>query len=428
MKHFLRICTLSALLTLQDGLLYSQQELVFKQLIVASGGNFSDPDDYVTLSARDAETGEQFVFDTIYTQAVQDVLVDNARAFVAATDSLVVYDLDTYQRIAAIACPGINQMVAGEDLLFVSFQYPETAGFIRAYKKNSLDLVQVFDQVSDEAAGMLIHNNTLFAAVPGGWMSTTGKIAMIDLSAVSFIEEVDLGSAAVGIFDLYNYNDTVYSVNRTPWGMTTASLTAFDPDHRAFVHHSFEAVFGKGVAVDGNKLYVMMNQAIGLVDLDNQQIIDEALIPDPGSENFTYFVAAEFDALNREFYTTVTDYFSFGEGRKFSETGEQLGLFDAGISPEAIGLDVRDITSVSLPVTEVGLQVYPNPARDFLFIGGQQEAHQHTLFIMNMQGVEVLRLHTSAKSIDVSGLCAGPYVILVSEGSGIGRKCVFIKQ
>ena len=97
------------------------QSWYLNQLIIGSGGNFSDPDDYVTLASYNPSNQVTTVFDTIYTQSLQDVFVKDGKAWVAAQDSIVSYNLDTYERISAIGAPGVNKLKVTGDILIASF-------------------------------------------------------------------------------------------------------------------------------------------------------------------------------------------------------------------------------------------------------------------------------------------------------------------
>ena len=67
-----------------------------KQLIVASGGAFSNPIDHVSLSSYNPIDQTKVNFGEINTQAVQHALIDGSRLYITALDSLVMFDLNSY--------------------------------------------------------------------------------------------------------------------------------------------------------------------------------------------------------------------------------------------------------------------------------------------------------------------------------------------
>ena len=390
----------------------AQQSKVLHQILIASGGAFSDPDDFVTVSSFFPLTSEQTTFATIYTQAVQDVLIDSTFLFVAATDSLVMFDLNTYEHIDAIALPGLSQLYAAGDFLFVSIQYPETSGFLKVLKRYSLNLLEEIQAISDEASGMDAHDDRLYIAVPGGWMSTKGKLAVVEMNSLSLIEEIDLGDQSVGIHNLFVHGDMIVAVCRTPWGSNTGTLTVYDINEKSIEHIIYNHVFGKGIAIDEDTLYLIVDDGVGAIDLSDFSMINNSLIADPGSESFIYFADVVYNDLNNDFYATTTDYFSFGQGHIFNQSGNETGLFSAGISPEAIGLDYRYLTEVKPEHSEGKFQISPNPAINHINIVSDAVLAECTFQVFTIHGKLVLEQIKMNSTVDISSIPAGYYVLV----------------
>lgn len=426
-KRFLLLLALQ-LLMLPAYVLNGQTTL--HQLIVASGGAFSNPNDFVSLAAYNPITQATTNFGEIKTQAVQTVCINEDVLYVTATDSIVAYNLDTYQRIAAVAVQGVRYMLVSGEMLVVSIQYPATENFIRIFNKNSLQYLGSISQISDEAAGMVLYDGKIYVAVPGSWMSTVGKLAVLNAVDGSFIEEIELGSNGEGIHDLFVNNGKVLSVNRSPWGSTTGTISVFDPVSKTVDHHTFPYHIGKGFAINEQSLYVFMNDAVGVINLVDWTVTHAALLPDPGSSSFIYYADAVLDGLNGRIYATVTDYFSMGEGYIYDLEGSLKGNFAAGISAEALALDYRQ-PSFNTEITYATVSVSPNPASSSLFIGLKTEMARGRYNIYSSSG-KVLQSgdFNSAinKSLDVSALSAGCYVLAVFSEDGTVLRCTFIKQ
>lgn len=426
-KRFLLLLALQ-LLMLPAYVLNGQTTL--HQLIVASGGAFSNPNDFVSLAAYNPITQATTNFGEIKTQAVQAVCINEDVLYVTATDSIVAYSLDTYQRIAAVAVQGVRYMLVSGEMLVVSIQYPATENFIRIFNKNSLQYLGSISQISDEAAGMVLYDGKIYVAVPGSWMSTVGKLAVLNAVDGSFIEEIELGSNGEGIHDLFVNNGKVLSVNRSPWGSTIGTISVFDPVSKTVDHHTFPYHIGKGFAINEQSLYVFMNDAVGVINLVDWTVTHAALLPDPGSSSFIYYADAVLDGLNGRIYATVTDYFSMGEGYIYDLEGSLKGNFAAGISAEALALDYRQ-PSFNTEITYATVSVSPNPASSSLFIGLKTEMARGRYNIYSSSG-KVLQSgdFNSAinKSLDVSALSAGCYVLAVFSEDGTVLRGTFIKQ
>jgi hypothetical protein len=429
MKKTLRLS--AAVLLLMGALTsvsHSQQTL--NQVIAISGGVYSNPNDYVTAWTLNPANGQMQQFDQIETQSVQSAYVHENYLYVAAMDSLVMYDLDTHARLAAIALDGVNHMLVVDELLFVSIQFPQESDFVRIFNSNDLSFLQSVSAVSDEAATMLLHDDKVYVAVPGNWMSTTGSLAILDAATGQFIEEINLGEQALGIHSLYVYQNNIVMVNRSAWGSSTGTISLYDPADKSYEHHAFKHSIGKGIGLKGNLLYVVMDDGIGSVNLQTMAIENPAIVADPGSGNYIYFAAVAFDSLNNQFYATTTDYISFGSGFVYDLAGELVSQFEAGISTEALAFDYRNSTAVAAYDAVKQLTVYPNPAQNTLQFSMPATSTALDYFISNAQGQIIAqgKLTETAKVLDISSLAAGFYLLRLSEPSGLFCQQSFIKQ
>jgi hypothetical protein len=427
---FLRSLFFSALLFFLFSFSAKPQQTLH-QLIVVSGGAFSNPNDFVSLSAYYPSTATQNNFGEILNQAVQHAVIDEERLYVTATDSLVVFDLNNYQKLSAIPISGPRKMFVNGDYLYVSIQYPEVQNFVRVYNKYSLELISVISQISGEAAGMIKFDSKIFVAVPGDWTSLVGKIAILNASNGSFVEEIDLESQGIGIHDLFIYNGNIVTVNRSPWGSDSGILTFFNPISKQVDHFTFPYTFGKGITIRNNLLYLVMNNGIGSIDLDTRQVVNSSIVNDPGSANYIYFADVVFDDISSLFYATTTDYFSFGAGHVFNLSGTQITDFAAGISPEALALDFRNISGLNAQTTQL-VSVYPNPAQDRIILKNESTDVIFEIQITTMSGKNVYRHFATngavKDAIELSNLSSGVYILVVSFENGKKSRVKFIKQ
>ncbi|MDO8896518.1 MAG: T9SS type A sorting domain-containing protein, partial [Bacteroidales bacterium] len=401
------------------------------QLIVVSGGAFSNPNDFVSLSAYFPTTTFQNNFGEILTQAVQHAVVDGERLYVTATDSLIVFDLNNYQKLSAIPISGPRKMLVDGDFLYVSIQYPEIQDFIRVYNKHSLELISVIAQVSGEAAGMINYDGKIFVAVPGDWTSLVGKLAILNASNSSFIEEINLEGLGIGIHDLFIYNGNVVTVNRSPWGSVSGILTFFNPISKQVDHYTFPYTFGKGIAVHNNILYLVMNNGIGSIDLNTRLVVNPSIVSDPGSANFIYFADVVYDDISNLFYATTTDYFSFGAGHVFNLSGVQIANFTAGISPETLALDFRNVSGLITQDKNL-VSVYPNPVQERINLRNESSDAILEIQITSISGKNVFQ-KTFTNSVEneaivVSELSIGVYILVVSFENGKKSRVKFVKQ
>jgi hypothetical protein len=247
------------------------------------------------------------------------------------------------------------------------------------------------------------------------------------MNSLQFIEEIDLGELSTGIHNLFVHENKVIAVCRTPWGAEQGVVTIYNTEDKTVTHAVFDNVFGKGIATYDNILYLFVDNGIGAIDLSTLEMLDPEVIEDPGSDSFIYFADAVFDQLHQQFFTTTTDYFSFGQGHIFGQDGFETGLFEAGISPEAVGLDYRDVTGIQLMESVPSLVISPNPAGNLIRFETESGVGQFEATVYSLQGKLMLMHQGYSNSIDISSLPNGYYILTLVTAKGMMSKASFVK-
>ncbi len=401
-----------------------------RQIITANGGLFEvnlPYNDFVTVQAVDPVTNQVLVFDTIKTQSVQDVVVSGNFAYVAAQDSVVKYDITTYTRAATALVEGVNKLAVYNNMLLITRQYPVTEKFVQVRSTSDLSLLKEFSEISGESAGILVKGTKAYIAVNGGWAGTSGKIAILDMVTVRFEQEIDLGADAIGIYNLFRFKENIVSVNRTPYGGTSGSLTMLDPSNH-FTTTVYNANIGTGYQVYNKILYVGINGNLGSFDLNSMAVINPTLIENPAAASFGSISSACLDTLNMKFYVNASDYFSFGQGYVYNFTGDSIGAYTSGISNEAIAIDYSSVTGVANH-SSMGLSVYPNPCSTKLSIIDLPSNSLVSIYSIEGQLVfhETVQAPQTHFCMDVNQLTKGVYMLVVTQNQQIYRS-KFIKN
>ena len=344
------------------------------QVIVVNGGkseSIPPYNDYVTVQKYDPVSHTVTVFDKIYTQSAQDVIIDGHFAYVAAQDSIIKYDIDTYQRLAAIADSGVDKLYMFGTKVLVSKQYPIKRFFLEVLDDN-LSLLARVQGISGECGGITsgwsATQNIVFVAVNGGYAGTEGKLARINPSNWTLIGETNFGVNAVGIWNLYNYADKIYTVNRTPAGNPNrGSITVYDIFQDTFFNKIIDVMVGDGAGIKDELLYLKMNEGLGSFDLNTIQIADTTIIPDPGTGNRRYITSAAVDYINDLFYINLGNRSSYGIGEIASLAGDSITSYATGINADAIAIDYRSPVGINTGESfKDFVNIYPNPVTDFL--------------------------------------------------------------
>ncbi len=391
------------------------QSFITNQVLMASGGNFNDPSDFVTLSTYNPSELQLQDFGSVMTQSVQHLVIDGHYAYVAAQDSLALFDINTYQRLAVVEAIGVRHITVYEDQLIVSFWYPVLEGFVKLYSSADLTLLATIDGLSGDAAVSVVKNQTAYVAIPGAWGSTVGKIARINLQAMILIDEIDLGETAVNINDIYLLEGEEYdlmAICPTPYGASSGSIVRMNSSNNQTQVSTYDLDLGRAVAIHDGQLYNRINNGLGIIDLEDMSISDSALFVSPAFG----FSGLAMDTLNGLFYTTTTDYVSSGQAYIYGMDGSLQDSFECGIDANSIAMDYRSTEAVSEDKLTEMLNVYPNPAKNVLHLQFSEETSIEQITLINLQGVLMKRypLQTShgLLSLDVSELTNGMYYLL----------------
>jgi hypothetical protein len=405
------------------------------QVIVVNGGKFeSTPpfSDYVTVQKVDPVTHAVTVFDKIYTQSVQDVIIDGHFAFVAAQDSIVKYDIDTYERIAAVADSGLVKLYKYGNKVLVSKQYPIKRFFLEVLDDN-LSLLARVQGISGECGGITSGGDTVYVAVNGGWSGTEGKLAHVKASNWTVVGETNFGTNAAGIWNIYNYADKIYCVDRTPTGNPNrGSITVYDISQGTFITKVIDVLVGDGIGIKENLLYLKMNEGLGSFDLNTRQIADTTIIPDPGTANRRYITSAAVDYINDHFYINIGNRSSMGYGKVASLAGDSIASYTTGINADAVAIDYRSPVGISTDqVVNDFVNIYPNPVTDLLTLSLNNPETIKLVKITDLTGRVILEkmLDGSEKTLKFSceNLRSGVYLISFLTDQGMKTR-KFIKK
>lgn len=394
-----------------------------KQVIIVNGGDFNNPDDYVTVSSFDPSTEETTEFATIYTQSVTDVVIHGMFAYVAAQDSIVKLNIETYEKVASVSTVGINQLATNGDVLLATFWYPVTENFVRSYSLVDLTLGTQFEEISGDAAGIIIRDGIALVAIPGPWGSTTGKIASIDLLENIVLSEDDYGEFFANIGFFADWNNVITAFMKTPWGETTSKAASFDESGEIIDEKTFDnASLANPTGQDQNNFYAEINNGIGVFDLETGELTNASVV----APQAMTIAASVIDTVNGLVYLTTTDFFATGEGFVYNLDGDSAGSFEAGISAQAMAIDYRYTTDIFEKNRVENLNVFPNPVNHLINLKIPDDQKIISTFILDISGRVVFN-DSENKQIDVSGLNSGLYFITAETSTSV-YTAKFIKK
>ncbi len=406
------------------------QSAYLHQVFVANGGDFSNPDDYVTVGAYEPSTTQFTVFDTIFTQSVQDMVVmDESFVFVAAENELVKYHADSYERLATVQVPGIHELAVGDfpyqDHLIVGKWFGTLDNeYVQVYDAN-LNLLFTTEEVEGDTDGIYTWDDYFVVANPGPFGSTEGAIHVFNLADLSYIGKIDLGAEGTGISSFFRTNalgaSQLYALGNQGWGSEAAYLFEIDissmsVESTSTLNHGVSSIIDVGDF--GEVFYLDWDGNLGYFDLGVDEYNTLATGP---------FASADISYEHNTIVATDASFSDAGNAYVFELDGQASLDFAVGISPEAVALDMRLPSSIEQTTQGLnGLVCYPQPARDQLNI--RSDLDLQSWRITDITAKVILQSNSSwngFQNLDVSDLRTGVYVLeAVFEKGTISQKII----
>jgi hypothetical protein len=392
-----------------------------KQIVAANSGKFefSPPyQDYVNVQSYIPVTGAVNLVQTVFTQSVQDIVIKGNVAYIAAQDSLIMMNLTTYQRVAAIADSGLSKMLVFGDKLVVTKQYPVSTFFAEVLRLDDLSPVASIQGIPGDCGGLVAAGDSIYIAVNGGWMGTEGKIAVVETAGWTVSRIINLGASAIGIMNIYKYNKQLFTVNKSPFSAPDAgSLSVINLNDNTFENFNLGRNVSTGAGIDGHLLYFGFNYGIGSFNLNLLKMEDSTVVSDPGSAMFKYITSATVDTLNHRIYVNVGDYVAPGTCLVATLNGDSVASFATGISTDGVAVDYRvSATGVeNLDEDVFSFSLYPNPAADFVTLKYSHPGDIREIRLTDMMGRNLsvnLKKNSDGETVlNVGQLPSGMYAV-----------------
>jgi hypothetical protein len=382
-----------------------------------------------SVASYDPAAGQYHEFATIAdARFATDVVVDDA-IYVAADRWLIKYDKNTLTELDRAWVPGIRKVAVWQNYVLVSRgEFLQTFdNYVQAFQKSTLTLFNVFDTITGPkyaVEGIAVVNDTAYVAVGNGFDigNEKGIIGIIDLHAMTYIDEVDMGFDARNPDNVMMDDAYIYTLNNKDYG--SSSISRFDPATRSFtVFNNIAANSGCGTSVLANDhVYYMEYAQNELARFSTQSLT----IVDTLTNTMAYYGMTD-DPINQQLYATVTDYFSSGRAYILAHNGTVKDSFDVGISAGTIALDVRESVGVN-DFRPLSLAVSPNPVTDRILVTANTSIG--SLRVWNTLGecVRTAQPNTTSWSIGFEDLTAGVYYLEVATTQGARTVRSVVKQ
>ena len=327
---------------------------VVNQVLILNEGRYDyttgEIETPVTIGSYDPVTNNYSVVDTIEgARFASDMIINGDYFYIAADTQLLKYDLNTYELLASQSVTGVRNILIVNDNLFVSRgEYGISFdSYFQIYSKSDLTFISELDTTEGPkwtTQNMVHTDNKLYVAINNGfeWGNEKSLIGVLDLSTLSYLEEIDLGSDATNPDNMMITDDYIYTVNNKNW--SGASFSKVDlSTHSSTTINVSDVSTGCGTScLRGDKINFQISMDSVLLEWDPATLLSSG---NPLGINQNFYELA-YDEVNNYLYASETDYSTYGKVHIYDADNNLVSVFDCGVSPGTIVFDVRNTTSI----------------------------------------------------------------------------------
>lgn len=321
------------------------------QVLVLNEGKFGQNEFPVTLGSYDPVTQNYEVVATIEgARFASDMVIDGDNIFVMADTLLLKYDLNSFEVLSTQTVVGGRNIAIVDDKVFITRgEYGvDFSSYLQVFSKSDLEFISELDTVSGPkwtTQNMVSHDGKLFVAINNGFNLGQEKslIGVIDISTMSYLEEIDLGPDGTNPDNMVLNGDYIYTVNNKNWSGASFSKVDLSTYSSTTINIS-DVSTGCGTScLRGDRINFQLSMDSVLYEW-NPETFDNSGVYLGTIETF-YGLA--HDDINNYLYASTTDYTTYGKIGIYDADNTLVSEFDCGVSPGTIVFDVRNATSIS---------------------------------------------------------------------------------
>ena len=279
-----------------------------------------------------------------------DLIIDEPYFYVAADNKILKYDLNTYELISAIDMSGVRKISIYNDYLIASRgDYDLTTysaiifdSYLHIYSKNDFSLLFSFDVDNGPAwstESLLIHEYKLYVAINNAfdYGNYKGIIGVVDLMAMTYVNEIDLGEDGKNPINMMFKNDNIYTLNNKNWdGSSISSVDLSNLDTETTNLSTVSAGCGVSIIRDEKINYQKSGDTeMYIFDLDT-----ESEIGVEQNLNYNYYAISE-QPLNNYLYAAISNFTSDAEVVIYDNDNNLVNSFFADVATSKIVFDIR---------------------------------------------------------------------------------------
>lgn len=408
MKKFYMTIAACLLMTIT---LNAQENLKPYRLIIGNGGEYGNPGNNVTVASYLTESQDYNVFDSINSQSIQSICLDSSYAYVLAQDSIIKYSLENQNRVAATKLTALRDIEQYGENLIITRQFPADDSCVYVLNKIDLSVTKIV-QTPGETGGIAIVGDSAYIAVPGPYGTSQGKLAVMNLYDFTISKEMNFGSSAKGLSEVFYKEPFIYTVNTHFWDMTNLqySVSEYNIENGDTATHVFIGDyygFSGHPVMKENEILIPRSMDIAAFNTETSEItsyLDRTI------------AAMCYDSVDKKLYLTTSDFSSYGKMYIYNTNSLSVeDSLDVGVSPEALAIQYAvDNTSIKYTEPKEKISLYPNPAINTVRFKDNKLNGEYSVKIFNIAGEELVNKNLKKGGIlDISNLTNGVYIVRI---------------
>ncbi len=366
----------------------------------------------VTIGKYDPASQAYSVVDTLEgMRFASDLIIDGNFYYVAADSKIFKMDLNSHQEISSVSCPGVRNLgIYQNKLVATRGEYLTTYNsYLHVYDASTMTLIAAIDTIQGPkwaTQNIVMDGPSAYIAVNNGyeWGNEKGIIGKLDLNALIYGNEIDLGPEGKNPDNLVKVGSFLYSVNNKDWSGASISKVALDGTSNSTVNIATASTGCGTSALRDDKMVYQISMETTLNEFDINVMNNVGPV---SGHSLNYYELAQ-EPVSGNLFASETDFFSFGKVHVFDASNNELSNFNVGISPGTIVFDVRS-TSANLNELASNITVFPNPTTDFLNVnieGTKQilDLNGKVLLVSDLNTIDVQKLTTGIYMIEINGM------------------------
>ena len=308
-----------------------------------------------------------------------DLVLSGNSIWVAADRFLVEYNRTNRERVRALEIEGIRKVALYDQFLIVTRgEYlKQLSSYVQIYRRNDLSLAYEipYQKLPYTAENIVIQNDKAYISINNGFVfgEEVGKIIVIDLNIMQWINTIDLGDEGKNPENLVYHSNKLYTLNNRDFQSSSISeINLANFSKQTMVLSDVQSLCGTSALIGNAIIYQEYGETnVGQFELSSRQ---SGYYKELGKS----FYGMTFDNIGKLLCAGITDFKTSGEVFVYDQNFNLLYRYSAGVAPGYFAFDYAN------PMREdEHFRIVPNPASSYLDILLEGNLNKVQIFDLN---------------------------------------------